>query len=1766
MISDLPTPLHIIQDSRYAKQDGWELGDISLCSSGNFAVSGHNYWIDQSYVSVYGSTVDNSDSRDKPTLLYHKQFTDELSWRRCVSFIKPNSTEIVTCRYDEVQVIDYKRDVVLRSRKVNGRTTCLSVSESQIFIGLRWSDIIIIFDNDLNKIKSIRLKGIRRDDWPWDMAAAADRLCVCTWYGGRAIVYSQDSGTILTKYTTGQDRRKKAHCRSSPYSIAVNIELGLTAVLWRQDYASQKQIFFYVLSKNKSFLNVNVESGVSRIRISSHQGRTVTGNEDTGEVKIYTLASLLSYSCLKENLVSGLGRDDCEKLTDFFAMGREECNTILSSDRPTATLLLALEEKGVIQPSNADRLKEAFLGLKMSSFYHAVNIYQKLRDQITSYDRFLATLSAHLTSSVPADLCDYFHVSGERKASIITSQNPGLSLLLALDEMGIIKSSEVGCLEEPFNKFNLVQAVAKIHEYKEILEEENRQLLQTAPYSLEDKRALFVEFLKKKIKSWYETMTPVPWKKSCQWKSTDLFVGSGLILTDSKAKQNIQNIDEQCKLNYTEIFTHDKLKSKIRIILEGDPGAGKTMLSSQLAYDWSKGKIDGVDILVFLPLKIVEDKTLIQAIEQFYIPTNSSLLENDIESILASDTERICLLLDGLEEYSTGGRIKAKESPEVMKIMKKEKHSNCKVVVTSRSDFANDLPECPLLKLGRFGETERNSYIEKLLPEDTNKQQKIKRIIQENPFILDLCSVPLLFVLAVHNIESISLSEEGQLSKVSPFMRSMILTLCSSSTVKHEVDGIRSKFFKSEKMTLGEIAFNGLRKGRQQLSWQKNFMESNVGSLKPWVDSGILVLEEDLVISEKEDQDISEINKGVIKKVATEKKNKKKGTQKQEGKGKGKKEKSPEGDSSEKPKKKKERKEEEADESEIVSDKMLMEEFLGPSTSHDISQLPILSEDVDMLTASMVVSKAGHEVSEKEEQHQSVSELKSDPHVMKKKTVRRAAGQVPLVVKFLHKVIQEWFAATFFCSMMRRCTSEEQFQNYVSSQLQHISPTDLHYVLRFLSYLHPRSCHVIITCLLRNYRKNGCVPQYIMNCVFLCFNEHNDDKGPDMRNAVMYVCKEVITIQSEDSRLLQQAKCALLAYASNEGVIIEKLELKDVIFAVEKTSLILNSGVQLGILHTVKVIKVSRWDQVLQEEDCKNILKLLSAGTLLKEVCCIFPSPPPDTLDEITLGNIVSKDLKVEWHIGHFVQSLDPKKGKWMMDFKKPGTSSTEIKEGSADQAKTEGEMQGPTTSSLHGTSTESSKFVHTQGTLKRIGSDSVSEFVVPEKKTKVVPEKPAVSDITQRVLQTGTVSSGEHVDILEEVPVRSVVERNVQEEAVASGVEQRTIPEEVPVTGVVQWFDQGQTPTVDIDERFNQQQMLMGGVRQRVSQEVASMNSITPVFFPRETFSDVTQRSFYGNASVRRAVQENSPILGIAQNQVEDNQVQLFQSQAVITQFGGVVEIPDTGVILRVPPNALPEDMEECLIQMRIIPTSMSCDDTMSFSSNSSVRVELLPNHFRFQCHVQLTLPHCLELKKNVLRRARIFMSHHNEGDIPQWEEQIEQFYQLLDMTIIIQLKRFCWIKCEIDDEIVEAKRLKIYTAARKMYLEDKYAVVEVGYHLDMPGEQEILKMNPNLILADRKPFVFLREGKQSLFIYFTRIVPQQWKYYDQNPKEIPFQSIAASLEQTCQFMVAKETLDRDIPMCFFTASQRYRSVDRTVDLMIRPEVHPFATPWDVR
>ena len=78
---------------------------------------------------------------------------------------------------------------------------------------------------------------------------------------------------------------------------------------------------------------------------------------------------------------------------------------------------------------------------------------------------------------------------------------------------------------------------------------------------------------------------------------------------------------------------------------------------------------------------------------------------------------------------------------------------------------------------------------------------------------------------------------------------------------------------------------------------------------------------------------------------------------------------------------------------------------------------------------------------------------------------------VSLQVKFLHKIIQEWFAAIHFSSMLKQSKGKNRHRIFLNKHLPLINPADLHYVLRFTSYLCPDSCHLIMEHLYSCYKK-----------------------------------------------------------------------------------------------------------------------------------------------------------------------------------------------------------------------------------------------------------------------------------------------------------------------------------------------------------------------------------------------------------------------------------------------------------------------------------------------------------------------------------------------------------------------------------------------------------------------------------------------------------------------------------------------------------------------
>ncbi|KAJ8023797.1 hypothetical protein HOLleu_36338 [Holothuria leucospilota] len=136
-------------------------------------------------------------------------------------------------------------------------------------------------------------------------------------------------------------------------------------------------------------------------------------------------------------------------------------------------------------------------------------------------------------------------------------------------------------------------------------------------------------------------------------------------------------------------------------------------------------------------------------------------------------------------------------------------------------------------------------------------------------------------------------------------------------------------------------------------------------------------------------------------------------------------------------------------------------------------------------------------------------------------------------------------------------------------------------------------------------------------------------------------------------------------------------------------------------------------------------------------------------------------------------------------------------------------------------------------------------------------------------------------------------------------------------------------------------------------------------------------------------ATKRKQKILRATPVREEENQTQtsteniFLKAEATIGQSGGTIGIPNTHVKLHIPPNALPEEVGNCVIQLKIIPQRMLKDKAATTFWNTPTVVELLPNNLQLREHVKLLFPHCFVLK-GPRPSAKVLVSHQEQET--QW------------------------------------------------------------------------------------------------------------------------------------------------------------------------------------
>ena len=270
--------------------------------------------------------------------------------------------------------------------------------------------------------------------------------------------------------------------------------------------------------------------------------------------------------------------------------------------------------------------------------------------------------------------------------------------------------------------------------------------------------------------------------------------------------------------NMTAIFkAHVECQRPRTVLIEGDPGMGKSTYCQKLAYDWAtkQKELDPSfpDIDVLLLLKCHEVKSSIwKAIDDQILPAEiDDQAKECFFKFVRENQSKVLLVLDGLDEMDST------EMKRIYDLVEGKELSGCHVILTSRHEVGRKLRRyCDTLwEIVGFTEEDANSFIRTYF-KSINREDLLENLLEKIRYsdeLRNLCKNPLNATLLCVLCEDL----EG----VFPTSRTELYTeivLCVLRRYEKK-EGLSSKtedlmsIYRDDLVLLGRVALHSLRKG-----------------------------------------------------------------------------------------------------------------------------------------------------------------------------------------------------------------------------------------------------------------------------------------------------------------------------------------------------------------------------------------------------------------------------------------------------------------------------------------------------------------------------------------------------------------------------------------------------------------------------------------------------------------------------------------------------------------------------------------------------------------------------------------------------------------------------------------------------------------------------------------------------------------------------------------------------------------------------------------
>ena len=329
------------------------------------------------------------------------------------------------------------------------------------------------------------------------------------------------------------------------------------------------------------------------------------------------------------------------------------------------------------------------------------------------------------------------------------------------------------------------------------------------------------------------SVLPVPWCEDFSFHLDELFTRLRIINEEKTRGTLSQEIT-----NMTAIFkAHEGCLKPRTVLIEGDPGMGKTTYCQKLAYDWAnrQGEWDEsfseIELLLLLRCHDIESN-IREAIEEQILPEDiDKESKENFFKFIGENQSKVLLVLDGLDEVDP-----SKVDMYLKLAEGRTEFSKCRIVLTSSNEVGMKFrPFCDTLwEIVGFTEKDAESFIMRYFK--NNLPLATKMLEQLHPWfgsrdLRQMMSNPLSTTLLCLLCEDFNGSFPRNRTQLYTEIVLCVLRRCEEKNKLSSANDDLIKVYEKELLHLGHMAFKSQCEGELYFEERKFDCSSTVLSL-----------------------------------------------------------------------------------------------------------------------------------------------------------------------------------------------------------------------------------------------------------------------------------------------------------------------------------------------------------------------------------------------------------------------------------------------------------------------------------------------------------------------------------------------------------------------------------------------------------------------------------------------------------------------------------------------------------------------------------------------------------------------------------------------------------------------------------------------------------------------------------------------------------------------------------------------------------------------